>query len=136
MSKLYTVYDNKTDLPIIVDGTAKECAAAMGVKLATFRTTLHFIKRGRRCRWYIELTRVDEDYPQAITFGSKLRHHRVEQGMSIKELSMFSGITTSTISNIEHGNYSPTLHTAKCLAEVLHLSLDYLAGIEGGDKRH
>ena len=29
--RLYTVYDNRTDMPIIIDGTAKECAKAMGI---------------------------------------------------------------------------------------------------------
>ena len=32
----YTVYDKHTDLPIIIDGTADKCAAAMGVTVDSF----------------------------------------------------------------------------------------------------
>ena len=36
VKKTYVVYDNKTDLPVIVDGVAEECAAVMGVSVGTF----------------------------------------------------------------------------------------------------
>lgn len=32
LKKRYSVYDNKTTLPVIVSGTAVECARAMGLK--------------------------------------------------------------------------------------------------------
>ena len=34
--KRYTVYNNKTDFPVIVNGTHRECAEAMGISLDTF----------------------------------------------------------------------------------------------------
>ena len=36
----YTVYDNRKDYPcpVIIGGTARECAAAMGISLASFHT--------------------------------------------------------------------------------------------------
>ena len=36
----YTVYDNRKDYPcpVIIGGTARECAAAMGVSLESFHT--------------------------------------------------------------------------------------------------
>ena len=37
---VYTVYDNKTDFPVIVDGTARECAEVMGLTLAGFYNAL------------------------------------------------------------------------------------------------
>lgn len=32
----YTVYDNKTDFPVIVSGTSRECAKAMGIGMSRF----------------------------------------------------------------------------------------------------
>lgn len=34
--KRYTVYDNKTDFPVIVSGTSRECAKAMGIGMSRF----------------------------------------------------------------------------------------------------
>ena len=42
----YTVYDRRTDLPVMVNGTARECAAAMGVTLGSFRTLYTKLKNG------------------------------------------------------------------------------------------
>ena len=52
----YTVYDRHTDLPVMVNGTARECAAAMGVTLGSFRTLYAKLKNGCRHvghRWEI-----------------------------------------------------------------------------------
>ena len=48
----YTVYDNKTDELVILDGTSKECAEAMGVTLGTFHSYLCKSKQGI-IRWTI-----------------------------------------------------------------------------------
>lgn len=47
---LYTVYDNRTDMPIVVDETAERCAEVMGVKLDTF---FHAVNQTRGKRWTI-----------------------------------------------------------------------------------
>jgi hypothetical protein len=52
--KLYTVYDNKTDMPVIIDGTAKECAKAMGMAFSSFYPTVRRVKIGETKKWYIE----------------------------------------------------------------------------------
>ena len=43
----YTVYDNKTDLPIIVDGTAVECAGVLNRSEASFRTMVTRTEQGK-----------------------------------------------------------------------------------------
>lgn len=53
----YTVYDNKTDFPVIVSGTAMECAEAMGIKVKTFYAALTSKYSGER--WHI--IKEDED---------------------------------------------------------------------------
>lgn len=49
----YTVYDNKTDFPIIVGGTAKECAKAMSIKLQSFYNAVDRCRKGLNNRWTI-----------------------------------------------------------------------------------
>lgn len=52
--KLYTVYNNNTDMPIIVDGTAAECAAAMGLKtVGNFFNTVVRARSGYLKKWTI-----------------------------------------------------------------------------------
>lgn len=46
----YTVYDNRTDFPVIVSGTARECAKAMDISISTFWNLLS-TKRG--AKWVI-----------------------------------------------------------------------------------
>ena len=56
----YTVYDNKTDLPVIVYGTAEECARAMGVNVKTF----YHLVRGRKVngnRWFVMKEEADDE---------------------------------------------------------------------------
>lgn len=133
MSRIYTVYDNKTDMPVIVDGTARECAEAMKLKsLNSFYAAYNNHKKGKAKKWTIILTSVGQPFPRAITFGSRLRNNRIKQGLTTRDLEMRSGISAQTISKLEYGAHEPSLFTAKCLADALHLSLDYMASLERG----
>lgn len=59
---LYTVYDNRTDLPIIVDGNARETAEAMGIKYpSVFYKTTFDVRHGKNKRWTILTRQVHED---------------------------------------------------------------------------
>ena len=49
----YTVYDNRTDFPIIVGGTAKECAEAMHRTVGSFYSTVTKARTGQNKRWTI-----------------------------------------------------------------------------------
>ena len=51
---LYTVYDNRTDMPVIIDGTAEEAARAMGIVPASFRGIVSRTWSGYNKRWYVE----------------------------------------------------------------------------------
>ena len=44
---LYTVYDNKTDFPVIVCGTSEQCARVMGIALGSFYSSVTSRGRGR-----------------------------------------------------------------------------------------
>lgn len=51
---VYTVYDNRTDLPVIIDGDARASAAAMNLKIGSFYAAIVNAKTGRVKRWHIE----------------------------------------------------------------------------------
>lgn len=61
----YSVYDKRTDMPVIIGGTAPECAAAMRVALGSFWTIYTKLKRGllKSDRWeiYRDEGDLDED---------------------------------------------------------------------------
>ena len=57
--KRYSVYDRKTDLPVIIHGTTGECMQAIGVSRATFWCYVTHTRHGtRKCKYEIY---VDED---------------------------------------------------------------------------
>jgi hypothetical protein len=49
----YTVYDNRTDFPVIVDGNARECAEAMRLTLNSFYCAVNRARSGVIKRWTI-----------------------------------------------------------------------------------
>ena len=50
----YTVYRNGTDELVIQDGTAEECARAMGITVPSFYSAYSRSKSGAVKRWHIE----------------------------------------------------------------------------------
>ena len=53
---LYTVYNNRTDFPVIVDGTKQEAIKAMGVSPKSFDGTISKARKGENRKWTV-LTR-------------------------------------------------------------------------------
>lgn len=47
MRKKYSVYNTKTDMPLIIYASPKECAEAMGIKLNSFYRYISRKKSGR-----------------------------------------------------------------------------------------
>ncbi len=56
----YTVYDNRTDALVIVDGTSRQAAAAMGLTLGSFYSAVTRARQGKRRRWHIKTTKEGE----------------------------------------------------------------------------
>lgn len=48
VNNYYTVYNRRTDLPVIIGGTARECAAVMKISLGSFHTTYTKLKNGNK----------------------------------------------------------------------------------------
>jgi transcriptional regulator with XRE-family HTH domain len=67
-------------------------------------------------------------------FASALRRERLARDWSGAELSRRSGVTQSTISNIEGGRFGTTLDVAALLAEALGVTIGALA--DGPEASH
>lgn len=70
----YTIWNNKTDELVILDGTAEECAEAMGMTVATFRSIMTKVKQGLIKKWTIKKRRT-----KPISYRTKLRRAKREQ---------------------------------------------------------
>lgn len=59
---VYSVWDNRTDRLVILDGEARDCANAMGLKMSSFYSTVTKVKKGIVSRWKIEPRYLDGGY--------------------------------------------------------------------------
>ena len=64
-------------------------------------------------------------------FASSLRMYRAKADLSQGALAELVGVDVASIQNWENGDYMPTMRTAIKLADVLGVTLDQLAGLEG-----
>ena len=62
----------------------------------------------------------------ARTLGARLREERNRVGMSLRELGAASGLSTTTVHQIESGRGSPSLATLQALASTLGVPLGAL----------
>ena len=60
MAKRYSVYNRRTDMPIVIYGTAKECAKALGIDLRSFQKQASRCRHGRPVQKY-EIFEDEED---------------------------------------------------------------------------
>lgn len=65
-----------------------------------------------------------------IEFGEKLRQLRKEQNLTQSELGTLIGVKDKVISFYETGDRVPSPKVLKKMAATLHVSADYLLGIE------
>ncbi|MCG7409175.1 helix-turn-helix domain-containing protein [Paenibacillus sp. ACRRX] len=65
-----------------------------------------------------------------MKIGEKLRNIRHAQGLTSTELSKRSGVTQSTISDIENDNRSPQIDTLIKLCKALSINISALLTVE------
>ena len=53
-SARYTVYREKDDFPVMIDGTAEECARAMGISPKSFHAIASRSRNGKIAKWHID----------------------------------------------------------------------------------
>lgn len=58
---VYSIWNNKNDELVILDGTAEECAEAMGMGESCFRSTLSKASRGLVKKWTIKKRRIRKE---------------------------------------------------------------------------
>jgi transcriptional regulator with XRE-family HTH domain len=62
--------------------------------------------------------------------GQAIKRRRTQLGLTLRDLASRSGVSASTVSDIERGTKSPTITTLDALAQALGLSMSALA--DGG----
>ena len=65
-----------------------------------------------------------------VEFGEKLRELRKSKGLTQQQLATLIGVRNSVISFYELGERIPSPEIIKKLASALHVSADFLLGIE------
>lgn len=63
------------------------------------------------------------------TVGGRIRTLRLENRLTLKEFGKLMDVSTSAVQAWENGLNVPTLEKLTLMAEKLHVSTDYLAGI-------
>jgi transcriptional regulator with XRE-family HTH domain len=61
-----------------------------------------------------------------MSLGRRLHDLRRKRGLTIRQLAADVAVTSSLISQIEHGKTSPSLDTLRRMAKALHVPLTYL----------
>lgn len=122
MKYVYTVYDNKTDEPIVIGGTVEECAKVLGISPESFRA---YVKKGRQ-----KTRTVIQSYAFEFeeTFSARLREARYNAHMSQSRLANIIGVRTSTIRGYETGRRMPNIEIAARIARALNISISDLIG--------
>jgi len=58
-----------------------------------------------------------------IQIGNVLRMHRNDKSLTLQQLADMTGLTAASISKIENGKVSPSIHTLKMLADKLEINI-------------
>ena len=124
----YTVYDNRTGLPVIVCATAEECAKAMDITLATFHVYLTPSGKVRERRWTIDTDGLCGDLCEPRTVGEHMRMCRLKKGFRITELSKLTGIHVTSLKGYERDQVYAGVMNLISIADALDVSIDELIG--------
>lgn len=118
---VYDVYDGKSSLPIIIGGTARECAAALGISECQFR---HYIKSHQKKRLVVKDV-VEQEHNK---FGTRCRNARMAAGLTQAQVAHEVGISIPTYKKYEQGVSLPNVEITVRIAKVLKVSIRYLTG--------
>lgn len=66
-----------------------------------------------------------------VTFGRMLRKARMDSGITQQQAAEAVGITLRVYQSYEQGKHSPSLESLVKLADLLHVTTDYLLGRTG-----
>ena len=68
LAKRYSIYDRKTDMPVVIYRSSKECAKALGIEVRTFYQYIARQRVGKPCVRYdiYEDELEEEDKPKKL----------------------------------------------------------------------
>lgn len=69
-------------------------------------------------------------------FATRLKELRTSLKLTQREFAKQVGCTAATLSSYENGSKSPSLEIVKNIAEVYSVSLDWLCGLNNGEKEN
>ncbi|MDR1901830.1 MAG: helix-turn-helix domain-containing protein, partial [Treponema sp.] len=61
-----------------------------------------------------------------VTLGARIRAQRIKHNLKITELADQTGLTSSTISQVERALISPSIATLKKLCDAINIPISYL----------
>jgi transcriptional regulator with XRE-family HTH domain len=64
--------------------------------------------------------------------GTNIRRHRLQSGLSLRQLADRAGVSPSLISQVERGVTDPSISSLRRIAEALDVSIFYLLGEANG----
>ena len=70
------------------------------------------------------------------TFGQKLRTAREQAGYTQRQITEITGIKQPTLASYETGRREPDIETLGKLADFYNVSVDWLIGTNGNNKKH
>lgn len=70
------------------------------------------------------------------TFGQKLKTAREEAGYTQRQITEMTGIKQPTLAGYETGRTEPDIETLGKLADFYNVSVDWLIGTTGNNKKH
>jgi DNA-binding XRE family transcriptional regulator len=119
---VYDVYDVKSSLPIIIGGTARECAKMLGITENQFR---HYVINSNHGKRMVIKNVVEQRYNK---FGTRCRNARMAAGLTQAQVADAVGISIPTYKKYEQGVSLPNVETTVRIAQVLKVSIRYLTG--------
>lgn len=65
-----------------------------------------------------------------VNFGEKVKRLRHERNLTQQQLAVLLGVAVSAVSSYESGSRYPSYEVLISLANIFHVSTDYLLGLE------
>ena len=58
---MYSIYDNRTDLPLVIDATAEKCARVLNRSVNSFYCMVSRVAKGKNKRYAVLRRHIDEE---------------------------------------------------------------------------
>lgn len=66
----------------------------------------------------------------SLVRGNRIAYFRIKRGLSLRDLSLMSGVDSGTINRLENGLSKPRAKTVKALCDALDVSISELFDVD------